>query len=189
MGIDPDLTLGAGRAAYFEENRMSPDGGYDDAWVVIRVGAFPVFAFPNTASRKRDVPLHDLHHVLTGYGTSLLGEAEIGAWELGSDCRASPAAVFLNCQVFGVMLPRNPRRLFWAFMRGRRARNLYGTRQDDALLSRSIREVRETLRIGAPVGEPAARDHWAFVGWSARALAMSWGPLVVIAALGGWIWG
>ena len=186
MGADPDFTLRAGRAAYFAENDFGPDGGYDHAWVIVKVGGFPLFAFPNTAGRKRDVPFHDLHHVLTGYGTNLLGEAEIGAWELGSDCTASPAAVFLNCQVFGFMLPRNSRRLFRAFLSGRRARNLYGAPQDDALLSRSIREVREALGIGAPVGEPTREDRRAFVGWSARALALSWGPLLLLVALGWW---
>ncbi len=28
------------------------------------------------------IPFNDLHHVATGYGTDVLGEAEIGAWEL-----------------------------------------------------------------------------------------------------------
>jgi len=189
MENDARLTLREARAVYFRENDIAPDGGYDDRWVVIKVGALPVFAFPNTESRKRDVPLHDLHHVLTGYGTTILGEAEIGAWELGSDCTASPVAVVLDCQVFGFALARHPRQLFRAFLSGRRARNLYGTSHDDALLSRSLGEVREALGIGTPVGDPTPQDRRAFVRWSARALATSWGPLVPILALGWWIWG
>lgn len=39
--------------------------------------------FPNTAGRKRAIPLHDLHHVLTGYGTDWVGEAEIGLGNFG----------------------------------------------------------------------------------------------------------
>ena len=44
--------------------------------------------FPNTDSRKRAVPLHDLHHILTGYKTDWMGEAEIGAWELRAGCNS-----------------------------------------------------------------------------------------------------
>lgn len=188
MAGDGHLTLREARALYFKQNGIAPDGGYDDRWVVIKVGSFPVFAFPNTEGRKRDVPFHDLHHALTGYGTTILGEAEIGAWELGSDCTASPAAVVLNCLVFGFALVRHPRRLFHAFVGGRRARNLYGTSYDDALLSRSLGEVREALGIGTPVSAPTPADRRAFVRWSARALVASWGPLVTILVLGWWTW-
>lgn len=189
MVVDASLTLRDSRAVYFTENGLPPDGGYGNRWVVIKAGAFPVFAFPNTESRRRAVPFHDLHHVLTGYRTTLLGEAEIGAWELGSDCTTSPIAVILNCQVFGFMLPRHPRRLLRAFVKGRRARNLYGTSHDDALLSRSVGEVRKALRIDAPAGEPTPQDRRAFLRWSAQALATNWGPLLPILALGWWIWG
>ena len=48
---------------------------------MLRIGRVPVAAFPNGAARVRAVRLHDLHHVATGYATSWVGEAEIGAWE------------------------------------------------------------------------------------------------------------
>ena len=32
------------------------------------------------------LPWHDLHHVATGYGTGLIGEAEISAYELRAGC-------------------------------------------------------------------------------------------------------
>lgn len=70
------------RARYFESNGFG-DGGYDAKWVKLALGPIP-FAFPNGAARVRAVRLHDLHHVATGYDTNVLGEAEIGAWEIGS---------------------------------------------------------------------------------------------------------
>src|SRR5947209_20636156 len=51
--------------------------------------------FPNLAERRRVVPFHDLHHVLTGYPTNWVGEAEIGVWELRAGCN-SWVAYFLN---------------------------------------------------------------------------------------------
>ncbi len=188
MEVLASLTLREGRQAYFSANGIPADGGYTDDWVVIKIGGVPVFAFKNTASRKRDVPFHDLHHVLTGYSTTIVGEGEIGAWELGSDCTLSPVAVFLNCQVFGSMLVFHPRRMYRAFMRGRRAANLYGTSCDDELLSRSVGEMRDALRVDAPVAEPTREDRRAFWRWSARALIGSWGPGIPTIALLWWIW-
>jgi hypothetical protein len=47
------------------------------------IGMFGVpFRLPSTRGRRRDVPLHDLHHVLTGFATDWPGEAEIGIWEI-----------------------------------------------------------------------------------------------------------
>lgn len=39
------------REACFAANGLPADGGYGDAWVVIRAGAIPVVAFPNSADR------------------------------------------------------------------------------------------------------------------------------------------
>jgi hypothetical protein len=189
MRVDDSLTLSEGREEYFATNGLPADGGYEDSWVVVKLGPFPVFAFPNTAGRKRDVPFHDLHHVLTGYPTTFTGEAEIGAWELATDCSKSPAAQFLNSQVMGSLLPFRRGRIFAAFMRGRRARNLYGGSHDAELLTRRVGEVREELDVDAPVGEVTDADRRAFRRVSIRALIGSWGPLVPILAVVWWVWG
>jgi hypothetical protein len=64
------------RAEYFRANGFGDDGGYDAQWVKVKLGAVPLW-FPNTDARRRAVRLHDLHHLATGYETSLVGEAEI----------------------------------------------------------------------------------------------------------------
>ena len=40
------------------------------------------FPLSNPPSRKLAVRFHDLHHIVTGYGTDPVGEGEISAWEL-----------------------------------------------------------------------------------------------------------
>ncbi len=60
---------------------------YGASTFTLGFGGFRV-KFPNVAARKRVIPLHDLHHVLTGYGTDWMGEAEIGAWELRAGCNS-----------------------------------------------------------------------------------------------------
>jgi hypothetical protein len=135
------LTLREGRDAYLIAEGLPGDGGYRDDWVKFKVAGIPV-VFPNSASRKRDAPIHDLHHVLTGYRTDRIGEAEVGAWEIASGCRG--AALHLGFRVFGFLLPFLPRRLYRAFVRGRNSRNLYETDGADSVLACTIEQVQPT---------------------------------------------
>jgi hypothetical protein len=83
-----------------------------------------VWTFPNVSARRRAVPLHDLHHVLTGYGTDVMGEAEIGAWELVAGC-TSPFLWWINLSAVGVGLLLGPARVVRAGMRALGQRSLY----------------------------------------------------------------
>lgn len=143
----PTLPLREARALYFRDAGFAEDGGYGDKWVKLRLGRRFWVAFPNTKARVRSVKLHDLHHVLTGYDTSWIGEAEIGAWELASNCRDHWAAWVLNSGAFVIGLLIAPRRTCRAFVRGWRSRNLYATEFDEALLERTVGEMRAELKI------------------------------------------
>ncbi|HEY8431902.1 MAG TPA: hypothetical protein VIL20_26175 [Sandaracinaceae bacterium] len=46
-----------------------------------------VAELPNPRFQRALLARHDLHHVITGYGTDLRGEAELGAWELAAGPR------------------------------------------------------------------------------------------------------
>lgn len=112
------------------------------------IGVFGLqLKFPNTASRKRAVPLHDLHHVLTGYKTDWLGEAEIGAWELRAGCN-SFITYFLNGGGVLVGLFLSPRRVWRAFRAAKGQHTLYfDTQPYESLLQMTIGEARERLGI------------------------------------------
>ncbi len=179
-------TLRAARATYFADNGFGDDGGYSKSTVTIYLFGIPV-SFPNTEGRKRAVVYHDLHHITTGYATNNLGEAEISAWELGSGCTAYRAALVLN--TMGLMLGvfQNPRRVYAAFVRGRRTRNLYG-RDVNALLKRPVAEVRTELGLDDPVA-PRPGDARAFAGYLAVSMFAALVPVALIAA-GAWaLWG
>ena len=83
-----------------------------------------VWTFPNTPARRRAVPLHDLHHVLTGYGTGVMGEAEIGAWELVAGC-TSLFLWWINASAVGVGLLLSPTRVVRAGIDAVGQRSLY----------------------------------------------------------------
>jgi hypothetical protein len=130
---------------YFQENHFGEDGGYASPWVDFKLGPIP-FPLPNTDSRRRAVRFHDLHHVLTGYRTDLVGEFEISAWELAAGCKDFHAAWVLNLSGLAGGLFRAPVRTFRAFVRGRHERTSYGM-EYEALLSRGVEDLRRELGI------------------------------------------
>jgi len=170
-------TVRDARARYFADNGFS-EANYADAWVKVRLGPLP-FAFPNTAARKRAIPLHDLHHVATGYPTTFLGESEIGAWEIGGGCADYWAAWALNISAFAVGLVFTPRRVFRAFVRGRQTRTLYHAGWRPQLLDMSVAELRAELDLDDEPAPPRWSDRAAFAMWVAAVFA----PAIAIATL------
>jgi len=136
-----DMTMREARARYFDVNGFGEDGGYNDAWVDFELGPLPL-PFPNTPGRIKAVKFHDLHHVLTGYETNALGEFEISAWEIGAGCTSIAAAWVINMSGLATGVLVEPRRIFAAFMRGRRSRTLYGE-TFEPLLDCKVGELRE----------------------------------------------
>lgn len=137
----PDETVREGRDRYLASNSLSLDS-YDERGFPVYVGRWAV-RLPNPGL----LHLHDLHHVVTGYGTGLVGEAEISAYELRGGCRSF--VVHLLC--FGAILCAlfvAPRRILRAWRRARGARTLYYTDIPyEALLGMSVAELRRHLNV------------------------------------------
>jgi hypothetical protein len=162
------------------------DGGYLDSWVKLNIGPIP-FGFPNSDARRRAVKLHDLHHVLTGYGTTWTGEAEISAWEIASGCGPYTAAWVINLGGLFIGLVVNPARTRRAFLRGRGATNLYhGEPFSEALLDEKLGEIRARLAFDGGDDRDglekrvATRDRliwWAWVGAAITYAALTFGSI------------
>ena len=153
------------RAQYLAENGFS-EATYGDRWVHVKLGPIPV-VFPNTPSRKRAIPLHDLHHVATGYATTIRGEAEIGAYEVAAGCGPHTAAWLLNAGAFAVGLLHAPRCVYRAFVRGRHARTLYRAGWRDDLLDMTVGDLRSRLLLDRPAPRATWRDRAMFAAWVA----------------------
>ena len=98
-------TVKQARARYFSENGFGEDGGYNLRWTDLKFG--PVtFKLYNSRARRRAVPLHDLHHIATGYPTTPKGEAQIAVWELAAGTYDMWFAFFINLPalVYGFLL-------------------------------------------------------------------------------------
>jgi hypothetical protein len=183
---EASVTLGENRARYLERNGFG-DGGYESSWVTLKkIGPIEI-GFPNTASRKRAIRLHDLHHVLAQYGTDWTGEGEIGAFEIAAGCGDHWAAWFLNASAmsFGVFIA--PRACFRAFVRGRHARTLYLRTSEHhgefaaELLERNTGQMRERLGLDREVPEATLGDRLHFALWAIGTPLFFYGPLVGIA--------
>ena len=142
---DDEILINA-RKRYFAINGFPDDGGYSARWVKIQLGPIPFF-IPNSSIRVRAVRIHDLHHVLTEYDTSLIGEAEVGAWELASGCKGYLAAWVLNLAAVAIGMFLAPGRVITAFRSGIKSNNLYGREFNEALLNSTIGKLRDELGL------------------------------------------
>lgn len=139
-------TMHSARARYYEVNGFGPDGGDSLDWVPLDIFGLTI-KIPNTEGRRRAVRIHDLHHIVTGYQTDLVGESEIAAWELASGCLRWPAATVLNLFALGIGVALSPRRMVRAWARGRQTDNLYREDGVEHLLPREVDEVRASLGL------------------------------------------
>ena len=165
----------------FRRAGIPADGGDSEPWVDFKLGPIPM-PFPNTDARRRTVKLHDLHHVLTGYRTDILGEFEISAWELGAGCGRFGVAWGLNLMGLVGGLLSSPRRTVRAFWRGRRSDALYTTRSYDEVLDQPVAEVRRWLHVpgeAEPVS-PTASDVLHLAAASLAGLVLGLATLAVI---------
>jgi hypothetical protein len=139
-----------GRDAYLSENGFTASA-YEAEWVEVSLfGAS--FRTPSTRRRRWALRLHDLHHVVTGFGTDLVGEAEISAWELRRGLRG--LGLYIGVIIVGVAalgLFVAPRRTLRAWRASRATGSLFQTQRDyEVLLGMSVGELRREL--GVPEG-------------------------------------
>lgn len=144
------LRVEQGRDHYLSENGFTT-AEYDEPWTSASVFGLR-FSVPNTPKHRWAIMLHDLHHVATGYGTDLVGEGEISAWELRgglSSLGLYVGSIVLGGALFGLLFA--PRRVLDAFLQGGTKPSLFA-RSDlsyPTLMNMSVAELRAELGIPA----------------------------------------
>jgi ubiquinone biosynthesis protein Coq4 len=132
---------------FYSDHDLSTSGGLERSSVKIKINSRFYFYFPNFDARRRALLKHDIHHLLTGYETTVAGESEICAWEIASGCKSYWAAFLID--VSGVMLgliyfPR----VLKAFSRGRKTKNLYhDIYSNEELLDMNIADLKRELYL------------------------------------------
>ncbi|MFO0614194.1 MAG: hypothetical protein U0414_16500 [Polyangiaceae bacterium] len=147
-------TVRRGLDAYLEENGFTLEA-YEAPFTDASFFGIPL-KVPNTKRHARAIRRHDLHHVATGFGTDLRGEAEISAWEIAKGLGGAGLYVMgivWSITLFGVVAW--PRSVLGAFRKGggRPSSILWGNASlfqvDDyeGLLDLTIGDLRERLGI------------------------------------------
>ena len=115
-------------AAYYAANGIKADPARAATWVC-RLGPVSV-EFPNWKWRQDAIVRHDLHHILTGYPSTMTREMQMAAWEFAAGrYRRWAATLFcLPLALMGLILA--PRRTARAFRAGLISTSLYGFELD-----------------------------------------------------------
>jgi hypothetical protein len=143
------MIIGEALREYYTAHGLPADGGASDPFFHVRLGPLTI-PVPNPPARRRAVFFHDVNHLLTGYNTVFSeGEVEIAGFEIGAGCGPYWIAWAINAPMFAIGLVINPAPTWRAFQRGRRSRSIYESRESrEALVTRTVAELRERLRIG-----------------------------------------
>lgn len=121
------------------------DDWYAGHWIRLQIGATQVPFFP-ILRRSGPIILHDVHHMLTGYGFNWRGELEVAAWELGSGGCGWHLLYWLDrFTFFALGLVFAPRVTLQAFARGRGEHNLFG-RDPEEVLQMDLDAAQSALR-------------------------------------------
>jgi len=122
---------------------------YSAPTYTLKVGSVPI-KLPNTKAHQWATPLHDLHHVLTGYRTDWIGEAEMAAWELRAGC-TTLVVYWLDLGGVLIGLFLSPARVWQAFRAAKGGRTLYrDSLSCESALQMTVGEIR--ARLGIPPG-------------------------------------
>ena len=102
---------------------------------------FPVWGI------RQALTAHDVHHVLTGYSTTLEGECALAGWELASGgCHLNPIFWVDRLGAFALGLVLYPRATLRALRRGWGSRNLYAM-SARVILASDVHTLRERMRL------------------------------------------
>jgi hypothetical protein len=179
QGATTPETVKTALCAFYAAQGLPPDGGQaQENWAIELPGlAIPL---PNFAWRKRALPLHDLHHLVTGYPCSPMGEFEMAAWEFAAGRYPHPLATAFCLPLVSMGAVLAPRRTFAAFVRGRSSTTLYSQGLTPCVLDTSLAQLkRELLAHQAPGLRPA--DVCAYMGWVVAALVWTLMPFMALA--------
>jgi hypothetical protein len=153
--LPSDMTVRAARDAYLAENGFTVEA-YDARWTDASFLGIR-FRVLNTPRHRVGIMLHDLHHVVTGFGTDLVGEGEISVWEARRGLRALGAyvgSIVVSGALMGLLLA--PRRAIAAWRSSSARASLFPLceldelafrERYDALLSKTVCELRRELGL------------------------------------------
>ena len=83
QSLNLQQTVGRSIKDFYEKHDFGDDGGINKKYAWIKFGFFSI-PIPNFESRKVNVYLHDVNHIVTEQDTTWKGESAVSAWEVAS---------------------------------------------------------------------------------------------------------
>ena len=187
VAVDESELVGDALQRLYTEHRLPPDGGEREPWFHVRLGPLNI-PLPNLPARQRAVFIHDVNHILTGYNAVFSdGEMSIAAFEVGAGCGRVWVAWFLNLSLMAIGVLLQPRTVFRAFVRGRRARSLYVLPMDRATLRQmTVGTVRRWICLDECPLAPRPTDYVCFCFWVALTWLIIIGAATALFAMASW---
>lgn len=157
---------------FYDQHKYGREGGIDRKWDLIKFGPLAL-PLPNLESRRKNIFMHDIHHLITGYDTTWLGEGSVSSWEIATGGWKQlyfPWLLTLWAMAVGMML--YPRASYRAFQAGLYQNNaLTGGLSRPDMYALTVDELRERLRRD----RPARRS---YVLWAGLSLLLWFSPFI-----------
>jgi hypothetical protein len=131
---------------FYNQHDFGKDGGINEKYAWIKFG-FISIPIPNAKTRRENIYLHDITHLVTGYETHWKGESSASAWEIASGgWRNLYIPWMLTLWAMGVGVLLYPSAVYQSFRRGLTMRNaLTSNLSKEEILGLSIEELRTRL--------------------------------------------
>ena len=68
---------------FYDRHGYGEGGGINKKWDMIKFGSISL-PLPNLESRRNNIYLHDINHLVTGYDTTWKGEGSVTSWEVAT---------------------------------------------------------------------------------------------------------
>ena len=155
-------------------------------WWWFEVRGVKIYCY-NFAWRRKAIAHHDLHHIVTGYPSTLIGEMQVATWEFAAGRYPNIFATLFCLPLVAVGVAIVPKKVWRAFVNGWHSRSLFSTPVTSELLSMKFMDLREQT-----TGPPKPDQRWsiagsffALVGLSAALIVLPLliGARILIAAL------
>jgi hypothetical protein len=179
------LSASEALAAFYAREGLPADGGSRARRWRIALGPLSI-PMPNFAWRSKALPVHDLHHLLTGYPCTPTGEFEMAAWEFAAGRYPHACATAFCLPLVGMGALLAPRRTYAAFVRGRASRTLYAQGLSTQVLQSTLAQLQRDA-VPAHDGRAGRGDSTAYAALVGVSLAWTLAPVALLAAVLRWL--